>query len=119
VDAVHDRVLADHGGKDGTLNRVQIGLALFRPPNHAHYGDPDAAELTAIYAHGLCQAHGYADGNKRVAWTVSRLFLADNGYRLRFVPVEAVHFMEQIASGKLGEPEIAAWFRARIMQAEP
>ena len=57
---------------------------------------------------------GFADGNKRTAWVIARLFLADNGFRLVFDPRDAVMTMEAVAAGGLEESALAAWFRRLI-----
>jgi death on curing protein len=51
---------------------------------------------------------------KRTAWVVARLLLADNGYRLKFDPADAVRTMETVAAGELEEAAQAEWFRQRI-----
>jgi death on curing protein len=117
VFAVHDRQLAEHGGLDGIRDEGAVASALARPQNLAAYGEPDAADLAAAYAYGLARNHGFADGNKRTAWVVARLFLADNGYRLRFDPADAVRAVEAVASGVLGEGQLAAWFRERLISS--
>src|SRR5882757_598738 len=112
--AVHDRQLAEHGGLDGVRDKGAVESALARPQNLEVYAGADAAALAAAYAYGLARNHGFADGNKRTAWVVARLFLADNGYRLRFEPGEAIATMEAPASGALDEEQLAQWFRARL-----
>ena len=114
--AIHDRQLADYGGLDGTRDRSAVESALARPQNLAAYGDPDAASLAAAYAYGLLRNHGFADGNKRTAWVIARLFLADNGHQLRFDPAEAVRTIEAVAAGMLGEEQLAEWFRERTVE---
>lgn len=113
--AVHDRQLAEHGGLDGVRDKGAVESALARPQNLEVYGDADAAALAAAYAYGLARNHGFADGNKRTAWVVARLFLADNGYRLRFDPADAVKTMEMVAAGALEEAQLGEWFRQRIV----
>lgn len=93
-----------------------LNAALDRPLNLAAYGEPDAAALAASYAYGLTRNHPFADGNKRTCWVVARLFLADNGYRLRFDPADAVRTMESVAAGTVTESELATWFRQRILK---
>ncbi|MGO4127789.1 type II toxin-antitoxin system death-on-curing family toxin [Inquilinus sp. YAF38] len=114
VHALHDRQLAEHGGPDGVRDPGAVDSALARPLNLVAYGTPDAADLAAAYAFGLARNHGFVDGNKRTAWVVARLFLADNGYRLRFDPVDAVKTVEALAAGSLSESQLAAWFRDRL-----
>lgn len=113
--AVHDRQLAEHGGPAGIRDRGAVESALARPRNLAAYGEPDAALLAAAYLYGLARNHGFVDGNKRTAWVVARLFLADNGHRLRFDPAEAVRTVEATAAGTLAEEDLATWFRARLV----
>lgn len=115
VYAVHDRQLAEHGGPDGVRDRGAIESALARPQNLLAYGNPDAADLAAAYAYGLARNHGFVDGNKRTAWLAARLFLADNGHRLRFDTDDAVRTVEAVAAGTMSEADLAAWFRERLV----
>jgi death on curing protein len=115
VHAIHDRQLAEHGGLAGVRDLGAIEAAVARPRHLAAYGTPDAADLAAAYAYGLARNHGFADGNKRTAWVVARLFLADNGYRLRFAPGDAVRTVEAVAAGTLEDAALAAWFRDRLV----
>lgn len=114
--AVHDRQLAEHGGLDGVRDKGAVECALARPQNLDVYADADAAALAVAYAYGLARNLGFADGNKRTAWVVARLFLADNGYRLKFEPVDAVRTMEMVAAGALEEAALGEWFRQRIAE---
>ena len=109
--AIHDRQLAEHGGPDGIRDLKMIESALARSLNLATYGNPDAADLAASYTYGFANNHGFVDGNKRTAWVVARLFLADNGQRLDFDPVDAIRVMEDVAGGRIGEADLAGWFR--------
>ena len=115
--AIHDRQLAEHGGPDGIRDLKMIESALARPLNLVAYGNPDAADLAAAYADGLAGNHGFVDGNKRTAWVVARLFLVDNGQRLDFDPLDAIRTMEDVAGSRIGEADLAAWFR-RYLKAK-
>ncbi len=115
--AVHDRQLAEHGGLDGLLDRGAIESALAKPMNLVSYGQPDAADLAASYAFGLARNHGFADGNKRTAWVVARLFLADNGCRLQFDAADAIRTVQALAAGTLEEGQLAEWFRRHLTSA--
>ena len=112
--AIHDRQLAEHGGEDGIRDLGMVESALARPLNLASYEDPDAAALAAGYAWGLARNHGFIDGNKRTAWVVARLFLADNGRNFEFEPLVAVRIMEGVAAGRIDEAALAGWFRSRL-----
>ena len=116
VYAVHESLLAQHGGPDGIRDKKAVESALARPAQLDANGEPkpDAADLAAAYAYGLARNHGFSDGNKRTAWVVARLFLADNDIHLKFAQSDAINTMESVASGALGERELADWFRQRI-----
>ena len=114
VVAIHDRQSAEHGGADGIRDLGAIEAALAGPMNRAAYANPDIGALAAAYAYGLTKHHGFVDGNKRTAWVVARLFLADNGQTLVFDPHDAIGTMEGVASGNIGEDELSHWFRRRL-----
>jgi death-on-curing protein len=114
VNAVHDRQLAEHGGSAGVRDPGGIESALSRPVNLANYGAPDSADLAAAYAYGLAKNHGFVDGNKRTAWIAARLFLAENGCRMSFDPIDAIRVMEGVAGGAVTQTELAGWFRDRL-----
>ncbi|NMM27206.1 MAG: type II toxin-antitoxin system death-on-curing family toxin [Glaciimonas sp.] len=117
VYAVHETQLARHGGLDGLRDQNAVESALARPEQLCAYGNPppDAAHLAASYVYGLARNHGFSDGNKRTAWVVARVFLADNGVCLQFSEFDAIHAMQAVAAGTLGESQLADWFRARIV----
>lgn len=116
VYAVHDVQLAQHGGLPGIRDLNAVRAALARPEQLNIYGSPppDAAALAATYAFGIARSHGFSDGNKGTAWVVARLFLADNGYTLRFDAVDSIRVMEQVAAGDIAEDQLARWFRERL-----
>jgi death on curing protein len=114
VVAIHDRQIAEHGGLSGLRDLGLVESALARPENLNAYAEVDAADLAAAYLHGLANNHGFADGNKRTAWVVARLFLMDNGLRLSFDRFDAIETVEKVAGGKLKEAELAEWLRGRL-----
>lgn len=117
VYAIHDRQLAEHGGLDGIRDEGAIESALSRPKNLVQYApDTDAAALAASYAFSIARTHGFADGNKRTAWVVARLFLVDNKYQLSFEPGDVIRIIESVAAGTTTEAKLAEWFRARIFR---
>jgi death-on-curing protein len=77
--AIHDRQIAEHGGISGVRDSNLLDSALGRPVNQWNYGTDDPAALAAAYAYGVARKHPFADGNKRTAWVLARLFLALNG----------------------------------------
>jgi len=85
-----------------------------RPVNQWAYGEDDLSTLAAAYAFGIARNHPFADGNKRTAWMLARLFLARNGVELAFVPAEATQTVVALAAGELSESALADWLRAQV-----
>ena len=115
--AIHNRQLAEHGGSDGVRDAGLLASALARPKNLFAYSDPpaDLASLAAAYAFGIARNHAFVDGNKRTAFVVCRTFLLLNGLTLAASQEEKYTAFLRLASGELGEDELAAWIRERSM----
>jgi death on curing protein len=109
--AIHDEQLAEHGGAAGLRDPGLLDSALARPLNRAGYGEPDIAELPAVYALGIAQNHPFIDGNKRTAFVALELFLRLNGCVFTAGDAEAVVMMLAMAAGELPDEEFIAWVR--------
>jgi death on curing protein len=109
--AIHDEQLAEHGGSTGLRDAGLLDSALARPLNRAGYGEPDIAELAAVYALGIVQNHPFLDGNKRTAFVALELFLRLNGWVFIVGDVEAVVMVLALAAGELPDDEFTAWVR--------
>jgi death-on-curing protein len=109
--AIHELLLAQHGGSPGLLSDGALDASLASPRNLLSYGDPDVFDLAAKYASALNANHPFRDGNKRVALTVAGVFLELNGQRLEAPEAEAVSAMLALATNQLDEKEFAAWLR--------
>ena len=114
--AIHDEQISEHGGIRGLRDLAVIASALAKPRNVVAYGKPDAAALAAAYAIGLCNSHGFLDGNKRTAYVVAETFLDLNGCAMKATDEEIVNTMLAVASGVMSEARLAEWFRSFIAQ---
>ena len=118
---LHGVSVAEHGGAAGLRDEALLDSALARPQNLLAYAKPgeppDAAALAASYCSGLAQNHAFVDGNKRVAFLATGLFLHLNGYRLRASQAHATAAIMAVAAGDMSEAELAAWLRGHV-QAE-
>ena len=110
--AIHDEQLAEHGGAPGLRDAGLLESALARPLNRAGYGDPDIAELAAVYAIGLIGNHPFIDGNKRTAYVALETFLALNGLRFPATDADAVITTLRLAAGDIPDADFIAWVRA-------
>lgn len=110
--AVHERVLAIHGGPEGTRDESLLASALARTRQlFAYTQAPDAADLAAAYAFGIVRNHPFVDGNKRTAFVLAVLFLGLNGYRFNASEEDAAQTMISLAGGELEERDYAAFLR--------
>jgi death on curing protein len=111
--AIHDRVLALHGGAKGLRDRGLLQSALARPrQHHAYASSSDIAEMAALYTAGIVRNHPFLDGNKRTGLVVGVLFLELNGFDFRAREEDATQAVLDLASGTLDESAYADWLRA-------
>jgi death-on-curing protein len=110
--AVHDEQLAEHGGALGVRDDGLLESALARPLNRAGYGEPDVAELGALYAIAIARNHPFVDGNKRTAFAALVTFLALNGMVFEPSEVDATMAVLRLAAGEMDDDEFTNWVRA-------
>lgn len=110
--AIHERLVADHGGLGGVRDDGLLESALARPKQQFAYGNPSMFDMAAAYAFGIARNHPFADGNKRTALMAAYTFLRINGHRLIAKETEAVMVIRDLASGELEEDALAAWIEA-------
>lgn len=116
LELLHDESLAEHGGRPGLRDEGLLESALARPHQLLAYGQPDLAALAAAYAFGLARNHAFVDGNKRVAFLATGLFLALNGHRLLTSQADATLTMLALAAADLTEDEFAQWLREHLQR---
>jgi len=115
--AIHDEQLAEHGGSTGLRDAGLLNSALAQPLNRAGYGEPNIAELAAVYALGTAQNHPFVDGNKRTAFVAMEIFLRLNGCQFTVGDAEAVVMTLAMAAGELPDNEFTAWVRLHTAAA--
>lgn len=78
--AIHQEVLAAHGGSPGLRSQALLESAV-AAPQATMMGTPmisDPIETAAAYLFYLCSNHAFVDGNKRVALATCLVFLSEN-----------------------------------------
>ncbi|MFR9750729.1 type II toxin-antitoxin system death-on-curing family toxin [Nocardia sp. 004] len=92
--------------------------ALTRPQSSVFGQDayPDVWQKAAALMESIARNYGLVDGNKRLAWYASRVFLYLDGHRLdpRFDVDDAERFVLDVCQGVLDVPAIAE----RLMKFE-
>ena len=111
--AIHDRLLAAHGGASGLRDEGLLQSALARPRQHYAYADsPDIVEMASLYAAGIVRNHPFVDGNKRAGFVVCVLFLELNGFSFVASEEDATQAVLGLAAGTLDETAFTAWLRS-------
>ena len=113
--AIHDRLLALHGGGTGLSSPGLLQSALARPRQHyAYTTKPDAVDMAALFTAGIVRNHPFVDGNKRTGFVAGVLFLELNGLEFTAREEDATHAVMGLAAGTLDERGYAAWLRENV-----
>ena len=103
---VRDVVVRDYGLLESALAR----------PRASVFGQdayPDLHLKAAALLHSLARNHALVDGNKRLAWTACRTFLAINAQWISAPEDERFDFVIRVATGAVHDPdEIAERLRS-------
>jgi len=111
--AIHEALLAEHGGATGIRDLGLLEATLAAPKNRAAYRNADIVRLAAAYASATARNHPFVDGNKRVALTLAGVFLELNGYRLEAQEDEAAQAVRALSDREIDEAQFGRWLRAR------
>ena len=105
--------LAEHGGTSGIRDEGLLDSALTRPRNrHLYNLNADVPQLAAAYGYALIKNHAFVDGNKRIAFIATEMFLRLNGFSLATEPVDEIQTMLKLSADEISEDDFAAWIRA-------
>ena len=111
--AIHDRLLALHGGATGLRDQGLLESALARPRQHYSYARiSDIVALAALYTVDIVGNHPFVDGNKRTGFVIGVLFLELHGYDFNASEEDATQAVMGLAAGTLDELAYTAWLRA-------
>lgn len=111
VIAVHQMVIAEHGGSLGIRDEGLLDSALTRPRQVIFYeAEATIFDLAASYGFGLAKNHPFIDGNKRAALSIAAIFLEINGSTFDAPEPEAAVVFEKLSAGDLSGKELAKWF---------
>jgi death-on-curing protein len=110
--AIHDRLLALHGGATGLRDRGLLESALARPrQHHAYAAKSDIVEMAALYTAGMVRNHPFVDGNKRTGFVIGILFLELHGFEFKASEADATQAVIALTAGALDEEGYTAWLR--------
>ena len=111
---IHARLIVRFGGADGLRDKGLLESALYRPQT-GYYSD--LVEMAAALFESLMNNHPFVDGNKRVAFFSTDVFLRINGYKMAVEPKVAYAFlMELFDTNTCDLKHLTPWIRSAIVQ---
>ncbi len=120
VIAVHEALIAEHGGAAGIRDRGLLDSTLARPRNLLAYSEEaDVFDLAASYAYGLARNHCFVDGNKRIALAAALTFLELHGWHLEASREDKVLTFLRLAAGEVSEAALSDWLRSSCREIPP
>jgi death on curing protein len=115
--AIHEMMLAQHGGLTGVRDEGLLESALCKPQNSFAYSSPTLPEMAASYAAGIILNHPFLDGNKRTGFMLAVTFLEVNGMEFTATEESVVEMTVALASGKLKRAAYAEWLNKYLKEA--
>lgn len=113
---IHAVLIDRFGGADGIRDRGLLESALYRPKT-GYYAD--LIEMAAALFESLINNHPFIDGNKRVAFFSTDVFLRLNGYKMIIESKTAHTFlMDLFASNSCDLRHLAPWIRSVSVRLE-
>ncbi|MCY3969680.1 MAG: type II toxin-antitoxin system death-on-curing family toxin [Acidobacteria bacterium] len=110
--ALHERLIERFGGSAGVRDLGLAESALFRPKS-GYYDD--VVEMAAALFESLLMNHAFVDGNKRIAFFATDVFLRMNGWKLEVETREAYEFLiGGLEAGTLDRDALDEWLRASV-----
>jgi death on curing protein len=114
--AIHEMMLAQHGGLAGVRDEGLLESALSKPQNLFAYSSPTLPEMAASYAAGVIRNHPFLDG-KRTGFMLAATFLELNGMEFAATEESVVEITLALAQGKLKQTGYAKWLSENIGKA--
>jgi len=115
VFALHAALIERHGGAPGVRDTGLVESALARARS-GYY--KSLSEQAAALLQSFAMNQAFIDGNKRMAWASSMVFLRMNGYRVSVSADEAERFLiDQVIVGRAEHSVIAQWLETRMLRA--
>jgi death on curing protein len=113
---LHSRLLERFGGAPGTRDLGLLESALMRP--RTGYYSTLSLEAAALIQ-SLAQNHAFVDGNKRIAFATTAIFLRMNGYRLKVDPDNGESFLiESVIKKHAPIESIASWLEKHMTKVK-
>ena len=114
VVAIQERLIERFGGNPGLRDKGLLESALFRPQT-GYYSD--LTEMAAALFESLITNHAFVDGNKRVAFFVTDVFLRMNGWKISVSPEEGYDFIVgSLENGNMDFEHLQPWINLQLQK---
>lgn len=109
---LHDQLIRRFGGSPGIRDIGLLESCLARPRSGYYQS---LSEQAAALMQSLARDHAFVDGNKRMAFALTAVFLRMNGYTLRVNPDEGEGFLVgRIIAAQAELDEITDWLELHM-----
>jgi death on curing protein len=110
--AIHEHLIDAFGGPQGVRDLGLLESALYRPRS-GYYDDLPA--MAAALFESLLMNHPFLDGNKRVAFFATDVFLRINGHHLEMNAETAhAHLIGLLERGEADKTSLEKWLRRHL-----
>ncbi|MCH2535495.1 MAG: type II toxin-antitoxin system death-on-curing family toxin [Bdellovibrionales bacterium] len=111
---LHQNLIKRFGGEPGVRDLGLLESALMRP--QTGYYNSLSMEAAALMQ-SLMQNHAFVDGNKRVAFACTAIFLRINGYKLKVSADDGESFIiQKIIKQKADIKTITEWLESHMVK---
>lgn len=112
VIAIQERLIEKFGGSPGLRDKGLLESALFRPQTGYYESLP---EMAAALFESLLINHAFVDGNKRMAFFASDVFLRLNGWKIVVDADEGHEFIVgSLERGKCDFEHLLPWLNGHL-----
>ena len=112
VQVLHTLLLTRYGGEPGVRDLGMLDAALHRPRS-GYYAS--LSEQAAALLQSLANNHAFIDGNKRVAFAATAIFVQLNGLALRTSADDAEAFLiDEVIQARAPLARIATWIEEHL-----
>jgi len=110
---MHKLLIIHFGGKSGIRDMGLLESSLYRPKTGYYKG---IAEMSAALFESLIMNHPFIDGNKRVAFFTTDVFLRLNGSKFQVKSTQAHQFLiGSLEAGECSYENLLPWIRRSIV----
>ncbi len=111
---MHSVLMKRYGGALGVRDPGALEAALFRP--QTGYYDDIVAQAAALLE-SLAINHPFVDGNKRIAFAATDVFLRINGWRMHRAPTQIyAEMIQMFESGMFDIAHLDPWLRGFVQR---